>query len=74
MLGIDDWAPNSADGRQYDVISCLNVIDRCENPLTLLRQIHASLKPDVGLLVLAVVLPFSSYVETGQWSAASYCQ
>ena len=69
MLGIDDWAvtsqTDSADRRQYDVISCLNLLDRCERPLILLQQIRASLTPSTGRLVLAVVLPFSSYVETG---------
>lgn len=68
VLGIDDWAvtsqTDSADRRQYDVISCLNLLDRCERPLILLQQIRASLVPTTGRLVLAVVLPFSSYVET----------
>jgi len=71
VLGIDDWAstndPNDVVARHYDVISCLNLLDRCERPLTLLRQIRASLTPSTGRLVLAVVLPFSSYVETGQY-------
>jgi len=71
ILGIDDWAvTRQLDGasshRQYDVISCLNLLDRCERPLTLLQQIQASLTPTTGRLILAVVLPFSSYVETGQ--------
>jgi len=72
VLGVDDWASSSSPSdlvggrRQYDVISCLNLIDRCERPLTLLRQIHASLTPGTGRLLLALVLPFSSYVETGQ--------
>jgi len=70
VLGIDDWAvtshTDSVNHRQYDVISCLNLLDRCERPLLLLQQIHASLVPSTGRLVLAVVLPFCSYVETGR--------
>lgn len=50
--------------RQYDVISCLNVLDRCERPYQLLQQIHQALKPE-GLAVIAVVLPYEPYVELG---------
>lgn len=60
LLDIDDWYVEM----KYDVISCLNLIDRCDRPLDLLNKIRASLKPD-GRLLLAVVLPFSPYVETG---------
>jgi len=71
VLGIDDWSSTSdrdtITGHQYDVISCLNLLDRCERPLTLLRQIRASLTATTGRLLLAVVLPFSSYVETGPY-------
>jgi len=72
VLGIDEWSattlsqPDSVNLRQYDVISCLNLLDRCERPLTLLQQIRTSLTPDTGRLILAVVLPFSSYVETSE--------
>lgn len=74
VLGIDDWAALTSDSdsvnpHQYDVISCLNLLDRCERPLQLLQQIHASLRPSSGRLLLAVVLPFSSYVET----ASDHC-
>merc|ERR1719414_2438644 len=61
VLDIDAWA---SAGNQYDAISCLNLLDRCERPLTLLRQIKASLKPD-GFLVVALVIPFRPYVEFG---------
>ncbi|XP_048869335.1 methyltransferase-like protein 9 isoform X2 [Brienomyrus brachyistius] len=62
VLGIDEW--HSA-GFQYDVISCLNLLDRCDHPLALLRDIKRSLVPGTGRLVLAVVLPFQPYVEIG---------
>ncbi|KAF0683144.1 Aste57867_24832 [Aphanomyces stellatus] len=48
----------------YDLISLLNVLDRADTPLTLLRQIHELLAPN-GVVLIAVVLPFSSFVEVG---------
>nr|VZI23792.1 unnamed protein product [Spirometra erinaceieuropaei] len=48
---------------EYDVVSCLNLLDRCSEPLTLLRRIREVLKPGSGLLVLAVVFPLKQYVE-----------
>ncbi|TWW54242.1 protein-L-histidine N-pros-methyltransferase-like [Takifugu flavidus] len=62
VLGIDEWHQT---GFKYDVISCLNLLDRCDNPLLLLRNIQWSLVPDTGRLILAVVLPFQPYVEVG---------
>ncbi len=62
VLDIDSWHNN---GKQYDVISALNLLDRCDKPMTLLRQIHSVLKPETGRLVLAVVIPFKPYVEFG---------
>lgn len=46
------------------MISCLNLLDRCDLPLDLLEQMRSSVKPD-GLVLLAVVLPFSAYLESG---------
>lgn len=48
----------------YDVISCLNVLDRADTPVSLLRSIHSSLRPN-GILILAVVLPWCPFVEDG---------
>ena len=62
MLDAATW--HESDVR-YDVITCLNVLDRCDRPLTLLRQMRRSLRPD-GLLVVALVLPLSPYVEHGE--------
>lgn len=62
LLGIDEWQHT---GFQYDVISCLNLLDRCEDPLGLLRDIRRSLVPKTGRLVLAAVLPFQPYIEVG---------
>uniref|UniRef100_A0A8C7Z9G7 Methyltransferase 9, His-X-His N1-histidine n=1 Tax=Oryzias sinensis TaxID=183150 RepID=A0A8C7Z9G7_9TELE len=52
-------------GFQYDLISCLNLLDRCEDPLHLLQEIRKALVPKTGRLVLAAVLPFQPYVEVG---------
>ena len=48
----------------YDVISCLNVLDRCDAPLSMLRQIHKKLI-NGGILILALVLPYDPFVERG---------
>lgn len=47
---------------KFDVISCLNLLDRCETPITLLKSIKEALVPN-GLLVVALVLPFKSFYE-----------
>ncbi|XP_061563779.1 methyltransferase-like protein 9 isoform X2 [Cololabis saira] len=62
VLDIDEW---QHVGLQYDVISCLNLLDRCEDPLQLLRDIKRSLVPKTGRVILAAVLPFQPYVEIG---------
>ncbi|XP_026290796.1 protein-L-histidine N-pros-methyltransferase isoform X1 [Frankliniella occidentalis] len=60
ILEINSWAENGP----WDVISCLNVLDRCSNPKELLKQIHDSLTPS-GKAIIAIVLPYQPYVETG---------
>ncbi|TSK14583.1 Methyltransferase-like protein 9 [Bagarius yarrelli] len=65
LLEIDEWQKT---GFQYDIISCLNLLDRCDEPLQLLRDIRKALVPGTGRLILAVVLPFHPYVEIrGRW-------
>jgi len=49
----------------FDCVALLNVLDRCDAPLTLLRQLRALLRPGGGRLLLAVVLPFRPFVEEG---------
>ncbi|UJR20955.1 hypothetical protein I4U23_024062 [Adineta vaga] len=58
VLDTDQWGDN-----HFDVITCLNVLDRCENPLQLLKQIHDHLNPKTGRLILSLVLPFKPYFE-----------
>lgn len=59
VLEIDGW-----QDRKYDTISCLNLLDRCEYPLSILEQLKQSLMPD-GQIVIALVLPYKPYVESG---------
>merc|ERR1719220_3451891 len=60
VLELDEWAK---EANKYDVISALNLFDRCDRPITIIKDIHYSLKPS-GLLVVALVLPFRPYVES----------
>lgn len=58
ILDLEKWGDF-----KFDVITCLNVLDRCEKPLTLLKTIREHLNPDHGRLVIALVLPFKPYCE-----------
>uniref|UniRef100_A0A3Q0T7L1 Methyltransferase 9, His-X-His N1-histidine n=1 Tax=Amphilophus citrinellus TaxID=61819 RepID=A0A3Q0T7L1_AMPCI len=62
LLDIDVWQET---GFQYDVISCLNLLDRCDDPLSLLRDIRRALVPGTGRLIVAVVIPFQPWLEIG---------
>ncbi|XP_060079923.1 protein-L-histidine N-pros-methyltransferase-like [Ylistrum balloti] len=61
LLDIDEWGDGS---RKYDLIGCLNLLDRCDKPITILHTIKKSLTPS-GQAIVAVVLPFRPYVEQG---------
>ncbi|KAJ3158460.1 Methyltransferase-like protein 9, partial [Irineochytrium annulatum] len=59
----------------FEVVSLLNVLDRCSKPLTLLRTLRDLIKGSQGggkpgRLLLAVVLPFRPTVEgrDGKWN------
>uniref|UniRef100_A0A0B6ZGU8 Methyltransferase-like protein 9 n=1 Tax=Arion vulgaris TaxID=1028688 RepID=A0A0B6ZGU8_9EUPU len=60
VLGVNDW---QSTGVKYDLVSCLNLLDRCDKPLSLLADIKSSMKPVTGRLLVAVVIPFKPYVE-----------
>ncbi|KAL3315412.1 Methyltransferase-like protein 9 [Cichlidogyrus casuarinus] len=75
ILDIDSWNTmenfpkdltiESYNGKpQYDVVACLNLLDRCDKPMTLLSDIKMVLKPSTGRLVIALVFPLQQYVET----------
>ncbi|KAL7684002.1 putative DREV methyltransferase, S-adenosyl-L-methionine-dependent methyltransferase [Plasmopara halstedii] len=51
--------------KPFDIISLLNVLDRADKPLTMLRTIRTMLEPQNGIFLLAVVLPFAAFVEQG---------
>ena len=62
-----DLAEASAEGGPFDAIACLNVLDRCDRPLTLLGNLRAQLK-NRGLLIIALVLPYQPFVYAGATS------
>ena len=66
MLDVETW---DRGPHKYDVVSCLNVLDRCSRPLSLLRQMADKLDSG-GLLVLALVFPFEPFVENGVYMRA----
>mgnify|MGYP000854723885 CR=1 FL=1 len=49
----------------FDIVACLNVLDRADRPRRLLEDLAALVKPGTGRVVLAVVLPFCPFVESG---------
>lgn len=51
--------------RDLDLVTCLNVLDRCADPHQMLEDIHNILSPS-GRAMFALVLPYSHYVETSE--------
>jgi SAM-dependent methyltransferase len=64
-----DLALNAVPDPGYDVVTCLNVIDRCAKPRSLLSNLARALAPG-GRLVLATPLPFDPFVYDGPASMA----
>jgi SAM-dependent methyltransferase len=54
---------SNLDGN-FDAVSLLNVLDRCDRPLSLLGKARTLLKPG-GLLIIALVLPYGPFVYDG---------
>ena len=50
--------PTGLQGRRFDVVSCLNVLDRCDRPVSLLRDLKNLLQPGTGRVLLALVIPY----------------
>ena len=65
VLGVNEWHDGT---HKFDVISCLNLLDRCDQPGSLLHQIKDALVSDTGRFIVATVLPFKPYVESGNHS------
>ena len=62
ILEVGNWSDGDIT---FDVISCLNVLDRCSQPITLLHSMLRVLRPVTGRVMVAVVIPFSPFVEIG---------
>nr|ACO12941.1 Methyltransferase-like protein 9 precursor [Lepeophtheirus salmonis] len=60
VLDQDHWG----DSGPFDAISCFNLLDRCAEPLSIIKTIKKSLSPN-GVVILALVYPFHPYVEFG---------
>lgn len=58
VLDINEWGD-----LKFNVITCLNVLDRCEKPLSLLKKIRERLNSDFGRVIISLVLPFKPYIE-----------
>lgn len=52
------------EAMKFDAVSLLNVLDRCDRPLSLLGKARTFLKPG-GLLIIALVLPYGPFVYDG---------
>jgi len=59
-----DLAADPPPEGAFDVVCCLNVVDRSARPRTLLRHARELLAPD-GRLVIATPLPYSPFVYEG---------
>ena len=60
VLPVDSWHLHAT---KFDFIACLNLLDRCAEPKTVLGQMRRAVKPESGIILVAVVLPFRPYVE-----------
>lgn len=60
---VQDWLELASEHNEYDVVLCLNIIDRIDDPVGLLDFVHRSTKRD-GLVILAIVLPLCDGIET----------
>ena len=59
-----DLAERELAGPAFDLITCLNVLDRTARPRRLLQRMHGLLRPD-GRLLLALALPYNPFFFQG---------
>jgi SAM-dependent methyltransferase len=59
-----DLAEHALPGAPFELISCLNVLDRTARPKQLLRRMHEHLLPG-GRLLLALALPYNPFFFRG---------
>jgi SAM-dependent methyltransferase len=62
-----DLAREKVPDPPYELITCLNVLDRCERPRSLLANLAEALAPG-GRLVIATPLPFDAFFYDGATS------
>merc|ERR1719399_2128526 len=60
--GIAQAGQEAAATERFTCICALNLLDRCDRPRELLREIWSMLAPG-GVLLMAVVCPFRPFVE-----------
>lgn len=61
---VGDIVERSDLNEKFDAVSLLNVLDRCDSPLSLLGVARRALK-EGGLLIVALVLPYGPFVYDG---------
>ena len=61
------YAPLPSSIERFDAVLCLNVIDRCSHPLTLVRHARAALEVS-GSLIVSVPLPLRPHVHVGRFT------
>ena len=61
ILDIDEWSHK----KDYSVVTALNLLDRIDTPMKFLRDLHSAVRLGEGLIVLAIVLPYSPCHEKG---------
>jgi len=49
----------------FDVVALMNLLDRCDHPSEMLRDAARLARPGTGRILIALVLPFSEFVEEG---------
>jgi len=59
-----DLAERDLPGEPFDLVSCLNVLDRTARPRKLLGRVHQYLKPG-GRLLIALALPYKPFYFSG---------
>jgi len=61
MLEIEKWSQK----KDYSLITVLNLMDRIDQPIKLLHELHSAVKLGEGLILLAIVLPYNPCYEKG---------
>lgn len=69
ILDLDLCEQELPDGMRFDLVTCLNVIDRVSYPKTLISRLRDALE-ERGQLVIAVPLPLRPHVDRGRATVA----